>query len=149
MKRIIALFAAISLLSATAVAQDGKAVHFGIDASADFFTPLRTSFPPSVGLGVRARLGGYDQWINFVGSLRYIYGRRLSGFQVPLMLNVNLLKGEKVAAYLGGGFEFDFIGTYYGCMKYQAGVALNNHLDFRVFFKPYQGDLGLGFTYYF
>jgi len=128
-----------------------KAVRFGVDASMDCF--LDENDMPSTnisgGLGVRARWGRQDQWFNLVGGLRYIYGNRLSGIQIPIMLNANLLRGKKVSGYLGGGFEFDFIGTYWGCMKVQAGVLASEHLDFRIFFKPYQGDLGAGFTYYF
>ena len=33
-------------------------------------------------------------------------------------------------------------------MKYQIGLACD-HLDFRIFYKPYQGDLGVGVGYYF
>ena len=128
-----------------------KAVRFGVDASMDCFMDANNlpSTNISGGLGVRARWGRQDQWLNLVGGIRYIYGNRLSGIQVPIMLNANLLKGKKVSGYLGGGFEFDFIGTYWGCAKFQAGVLANEHLDFRIFFKPYQGDLGAGFTYYF
>ena len=72
----------------------------------------------------------------------------LWGFQVPILLNVNLIRGWRASGYLGGGYEFDFAGTYLGCMKVQAGVAAR-HADFRVFYKPYQGDIGAGFTYYF
>ena len=97
---------------------------------------------------MRGRVGRPDQWFNLVGGLRYIYGRRLSGFQVPIMLNVNLLRGKQASAYLGGGYEFDFIGTYWGCTKVQIGLAWR-HLDFRIFYKNYQGDLGAGVTYYF
>ena len=64
------------------------------------------------------------------------------------MLNVNLLKMDWGSGYLGGGFEFDFFGRYLGCMKYQIGLACD-HLDFRIFYKPYQGDLGVGVGYYF
>ena len=143
MRRIILILAAC-LLTISAPGQEKK-VHFGVDASADFFLP---NSKPSAGLGVRVRVGNPDQWINFVGGLRYIYGARLSGPQIPLMLNANLLKFDCGSAYLGAGYEFDFIGTYWGCMKYQLGFAAG-HLDFRVFYKPYQGDLGVGFTYYF
>ena len=152
-KRIIAWFAAL-LLPLSLMGQDNKVFRVGIDASVDCFDFLGTTggdrilIRPSYGLGVRARLGGYDQWFNIVGGVRYIYGPRLSGFQVPILLNVNLLKGRQVSGYLGGGYEFDFIGTYWGCMKAQAGLA-GRHADFRVFYKPYQGDVGVGFTYFF
>ena len=134
------------------IGQSGnKTVRFGADASLDCF--LDTDNLPSSnfsgGLGVRARWGKQDQWLNLVGGLRFIYGPRLQGFQVPIMLNANLLKLEKASAYLGAGYEFDFIGTYWGCMKFQTGLLANEHFDFRVFFKPYQADLGIGFTYYF
>lgn len=146
MKRLTAIFAAL-LLSLSAMAQNDKLVQFGVDASVDcFLSPQNPAF--SGGLGALARVGRIDQWVNFVGGLRYIYGPRLSGFQVPLMVNANLLKGGSVSGYLGAGYEFDFIGTYYGCMKFQAGAAWR-HFDVRLFYKPYQGDLGAGFTYYF
>lgn len=128
--------------------QDNKLFHVGADATVDCFLSTNNRILPSFGVGVRARLGRYDQWINMVGGLRYIYGTRLSGIQVPIMMNVNLIKGKDVTAYLGAGYEFDFIGTYWGCMKAQAGVAWK-HFDFRVFYKHYQGDIGAGLTYYF
>ena len=146
MKRILVILAAC-VLSLSAMGQEKyPLVRVGADLSADFFLPNSN---PSVGLGVRARLGRPDQWFNLIGGVRYIYGRRLSGFQVPIILNVNLLRFDKVSAYVGGGYEFDFIGTYWGCIKLQGGAILGPHTDFRVFYKPYQGDLGVGFTYYF
>jgi len=147
MKKLLSLLTVL-LISFSLMGQDKKIVHIGIDTSIDCFDSSSNKILASFGLGVRTRVGNPDQWINFVGGLRYIYGVRLSGFQVPLMLNVNLLKGKKVSGYLGGGFEFDFISTYLGAAKFQAGVAGRN-IDFRVFYKPYQGDLGAGFTYYF
>lgn len=145
--RIIILFVAL-LIPLSLLGQDDKAFRVGIDASADCFLSSDHTVLPSFGLGARARVGRCDQWVNFVGGVRYIYGTRLSGIQVPVLLNVNLLKGRQVSGYLGGGYEFDFIGTYWGCMKAQVGLA-GKHMDFRVFYKPYQGDLGAGFTYYF
>jgi hypothetical protein len=145
MKKIIVFFAAC-MIALSAMGQ--SKVHVGIDASTDCFLPANSRRCLSFGLGVRTRLGEYDQWMNLVGGLRYIYGPRLSGFQIPVLLNVNLLKGEQLTGYLGGGFEFDFIGTYWGSMKVQAGLAYRN-FDFRVFYKAYQGDLGAGLTYYF
>ena len=145
--RILIIFLAL-LIPGSALAQDDKKFRIGVDASADCFLPMNNSVLPSFGLGARARLGGHDQWFNLVGGVRYIYGRRLSGFQVPILVNVNLLKGSRFSGYLGGGYEFDFIGTYWGCIKLQTGLA-GRHTDFRVFYKPYQGDLGFGFTYYF
>lgn len=145
MKRIIVLCTAL-LLAVSALGQNK--VRVGIDASADCFLPANNASAVSLGLGARARLGERDQWLNLVSGIRYIYGRRLSGFQVPILLNANLLKMDWGSAYLGGGFEFDFFGRYLGCMKYQIGLACD-HLDFRFFYKPYQGDLGAGVTYYF
>ena len=146
MKRILIILAAC-LLSMSAIGQEKvPVVRVGADLSADFFLPHGN---PSVGLGVRARCGRPDQWVNLIGEVRYIYGRRLSGFQVPVLLNVNLLRFDKVSAYVGGGYEFDFIGTYWGCTKFQGGVIIGRHTDFRLFYKPYQADLGVGFTYYF
>ena len=129
--------------------QSGKAVRVGVDASADYFIAPGRFTVPSAGIGVRVRWGRQDQWFNVVGGLRYIYGPRLQGPQIPVMLNANLLKMKKASAYLGAGYEFDFIGTYWGCMKFQAGLLANEKFDFRIFYKPYQKDLGIGFTYYF
>ena len=147
MKRIVLIFAAV-LLSFSLMGQENKLVRVGVDASMDGFISTNNKILPSFGIGVRTRVGRPDQWLNVVGGLRYIYGVRLSGIQVPILLNVNLLKGKKASGYLGAGYEFDFIGTYWGCMKFQAGAAFK-HLDFRVFYKPYQGDIGAGFAYYF
>ena len=148
MKRVLFIALLGLLLSVPLMGQEDKLFHVGADASVDFFLSSGTRVSPGAGLGVRARLGRYDQWVNLVGGIRYIYGRRLSGVQVPILLNVNLIKGGSITAYLGAGYEFDFIGTYYGCMKFQTGLAYRQ-FDFRVFYKPYQGDLGAGFTYYF
>ena len=147
MKRILAIVAAL-LLSFSLKGQENRLFHVGIDTSVDCFLPAGNSITASAGLGVRARLGRYDQWVNLVSGVRYIYGKRLSGIQVPVLLNVNLVKGWPVSAYLGAGYEFDFIGTYWGCMKIQTGLAYR-HFDFRIFYKPYQGDVGAGLTYYF
>lgn len=147
MKRIIAIFAAI-LVSVSVMGQENRLFRVGADASVDCFDSFDDIILPSFGLGVRARMGGPEQRLNLIGGVRYIYGTRLSGIQVPVLLNVNIFKGRQVSPYLGAGFEFDFIGTYLGCAKYQAGLA-GRHLDLRVFYKPYQGDLGAGITYYF
>jgi hypothetical protein len=113
MKRIVAIVVAL-MASISLMGQDNRIVHVGIDASVDCFLNSDNRVSPSLGLGVRARLGEHDQWLNLVG----------------------------------GGYEFDFIGSNYGAWKAQVGLA-SRHLDFRVFYKPYQGDLGAGFTYYF
>jgi len=147
MKRIVAIVVAL-MASISLMGQDNRIVHVGIDASVDCFLNSDNRVSPSLGLGVRARLGEHDQWLNLVGGVRYIYGTRLAGFQVPVLLNVNLLRGDNFSTYLGGGYEFDFIGSNYGAWKAQVGLA-GRQLDFRVFYKPYQGDLGAGFTYYF
>jgi len=130
---------------------DARVFRVGADVSADCFLPFAVGSPfhSSAGVGVRARYGRPDQWVNLIGGVRYIYGQRLSGIQIPVMMNVNLLRLDRVSAYLGGGYEFDFIGTYWGCAKFQGGFLIGPHTDLRVFYKPYQADLGLGFTYYF
>lgn len=154
MRKLIMILAAV-LLALPVMGKDGvaaggdKVFRVGADASADYFIPVSGFGPVSVGLGVRARYGRPDQWVNLIGGLRFIYGSRLQGFQIPLLANVNLIRAEALSAYLGAGYEFDFIGTYWGCMKFQTGVLLGPHYDIRLFYKPYQGDLGLGFTYYF
>ena len=147
MKRAIVLFTVL-LISISLTGQDRKVLHWGIDATVDCFDPSVSTLHPSIGLGVRSRLGGRDQLINIVGGVRYIYGVRLSGIQVPILLNANLVRGRQSSAYFGAGYEFDFIGTYWGATKFQAGLA-GRHLDFRIFYKPYQGDLGVGVTRYF
>ena len=134
------------LFSIPAMGQDG--VRIGVDASADCF--LGSGMPPvSVGLGIRARYGRPDQLVNGIAGLRYIYGSRLSGIQVPILLNFNLVRAETMSFYVGGGYEFDFIGRYLGCMKVQTGILPGPNMDIRIFYKPYQADLGVGFTYYF
>ena len=154
MKRILVI-AVASLLSLSLMGQgrpeSSRVFRVGTDFSADCFLPFAVGSPfhPSAGVGVRARYGRPDQWVNLIGGVRYIYGQRLSGIQIPVMVNVNLLRLDRVSAYLGGGYEFDFIGTYWGCAKFQGGVLIGPHTDLRVFYKPYQGDLGVGFTYYF
>ena len=149
MKRTIAIFAAL-LLSLPLMGQENERFfRVGVDTSIDCFLSTNNRIAPSGGIGVRARLGRYSQWVNGVVGVRYIYGMRLSGIQVPVLVNVNVVRAEKVSAYLGAGYEFDFIGTYWGCMKFQTGVAIAKHFDIRVFYKPYQGDIGAGFTYYF
>lgn len=147
MKKTLTLLFAFLAFSVSLMAQNDKPVRFGVDASVDCFISA-DSPAVSGGLGVLARVGRIDQWVNFVGGVRYIYGPRLSGFQVPLLVNINLLKINQFSSYLGGGYEFDFIGTYLGSMKFQTGVAWR-HFDVRLFYKPYQGDLGAGLTYYF
>lgn len=147
MKRIILLFALLSI-SFSLMGRSDKPVRVGVDATLDCFDSSVRWMVPSYGIGVRARLGRTDQWFNLVGGLRYIYGTRLSGPQIPVMLNVNTIRGKKRSFYLGCGYEFDFLGTYWGCAKFQAGLAGKN-LDFRVFYKPYQGDLGFGVSWYF
>ena len=145
MRKLVAILAA-ALVCLSLSGQGRVEIRPGVDVSTDFFLPVSTT--PSFGLGVSARAGTPEQWINLVGKLRFIYGPRLQGFQIPLMLNANLLRGDRFSGYLGAGYEFDFIGTYWGCMKYQLGLA-GRHVDARLFYKPYQGDLGIGFTYYF
>ena len=141
----ISLLAAL-LFSVPAMGQE--ITRIGVDASADCF--LGSGLPPvSVGLGIRARYGRPDQLVNGIAGLRYIYGSRLSGIQVPILLNFNLVRAETMSFYVGGGYEFDFFGRYLGCMKVQTGILPGPNMDIRIFYKPYQADLGVGFTYYF
>ena len=107
MKKIIVLLAAV-LLSVSLVGRDNKSFHVGVDASTDCFLSVNNTILPSFGLGVRTRLGRYDQWFNLVGGARYIYGTRLSGIQIPILLNVNMLRGKRFAGYLGAGVTFYF-----------------------------------------
>ena len=104
MKKILIVFAAI-LLSAPLSGQDNKFFRIGVDTSVDGFLSSDNRIgAASFGVGARVRLGRYDQWLNLVGGVRYIYGTRLSGFQVPILVNVNLLKGSRFSGYLGGGY---------------------------------------------
>lgn len=153
MRKLATLLAAV-LLSLSLMGQDGgatagKAFRVGVDVSADGFLSNSWRFPISAGIGVRVRYGRPDQWINLIGGLRYIYGTRLSGPQVPLLMNVNFVRTRAISAYIGGGFEFDFIGTYWGSAKFQTGLLLGPHLDLQLSYKPYQEALGVGVTYYF
>ena len=152
MRKLLTVLAALFFcLSLAGRAADGKGIPFqvGADASADFFLSSSGPINVSGGLGVRTRFGSPDQWLNVIAGLRYIYGARLSGPQIPVLLNVNLLKTSSVSAYICGGYEFDFIGTYWGCTKFQTGVLIGPHTDIQISYKPYQGALGVGFTYYF
>ena len=148
MKVRTALISVLAALLFSIPAMGQEVTRIGVDASADCF--LGSGMPPvSVGLGIRARYGRPDQLVNGIAGLRYIYGSRLSGIQVPILLNFNLIRTEAMSLYLGGGYEFDFFGRYLGCMKVQAGILPGPNMDIRVFYKPYQADLGVGFTYYF
>lgn len=147
MKRIAAVLASI-LISVSIFGQNERMVQVGIGASVDCFDLLDGMVLPSVGLGAYSRLGRPDQWVNLMGGVRYIYGTRLSGIQVPILLNVNLLRARQASAYLGAGFEFDFVGSYLGAARFQTGLT-GRHIDLYVFYKPYQGDLAAGVTYYF
>ena len=106
-RALISILAAL-LFSLSAMGQEGARI--GVDASADCFLGPNGMPPVSVGIGVRARYGRPDQLVNAVAGLRYIYGTRLSGIQVPILLNFNLIRAEAVSFYIGGGYEFDFFG---------------------------------------
>ena len=146
-RRALTAALAAVLFSLSAMGQEGARI--GVDASADCFLGPGGMPPVSVGIGIRARYGRPDQLVNAVAGLRYIYGTRLSGIQIPILLNFNLIRAEAMSFYIGGGYEFDFFGRYLGCMKVQAGALAGRHFDIRVFYKPYQADLGAGVTYYF
>ena len=88
MKRILVLCMAL-LLPLSLVGQNDKVFRMGIDASLDCFLSGNHSVTPSFGLGARARVGRPDQWLNLVGGVRYIYGQRLSGLQVPVLARYN------------------------------------------------------------
>ena len=148
MRKAITFIVAV-LMSLSAMGQNEKNFRVGVDASADYFVPTEGFGPVSVGLGVRVRYGRPDQWVNIIGGLRYIYGSRLQGPQVPLLVNVNLLRTKAVSAYLGGGYELDFYSRYLGAVKFQTGVLIGPHMDLQLSYKPYQEAIGLGFTYYF
>lgn len=129
-----------------------KIFRVGLDASMDIFTGSNSSYsyevPISGGLGLRARIGRYNQLFNFIGGARYVFGKNYNGLMVPVLLNLNLFRLDGVAMYFGGGYEFGFLGTYTGDGMLQMGIC-GKHYDLNMYYKPEHVVLGFGFTYYF
>ena len=141
-----------------------KAFRIGLDASMDIFFNNYNSYssydsyydsydndtPISFGIGLRARIGRYDQLFNLIGGARYVFGSRHSGVLVPVLVNINLLRTSDLglSMYLGGGYEFGFSESYSGDAVLQLGMC-RRHYDLSMYYKPSYRVLGLGFTYYF
>ena len=141
-----------------AIKQD-KVFSIGLDISFDFFSGSYSSDRDmesysdyelnSIGLGLRARIGRYDQWFNLIGGMRYLFGEYEASLMVPVLLNLNLLKIGHCTGYIGGGYEFGVYGDYYDDYVLQAGFLIGSHTDFQFFHKPNQEVFGAGFTLYF
>jgi hypothetical protein len=101
------------------------------------------------GAGLRVRIGRPDQMFNIITGARYMFGTS-KGLQVPAILNWNLLRGDGIAMYMGGGYEFGLTDAYQGtgAALVQVGVG-GTHGDLQVFYKPNQDLIGVGFTLYF
>ena len=143
-----------------------KTFRIGLDASMDcflgsnynsysyydsyYYDSYDYDTPISFGIGLRARIGRYDQLFNLIGGVRYVFGSKHSGVLVPVLLNMNLLRSEDlgISMYLGGGYEFGFSNTYGGDAMLQLGMC-GSHYDLSMYYKPSYQVLGLGFTYYF
>ena len=143
-------------------------ITIGIDGSLDYFisdTQTQTTYYDpyygdyyteytegedklAFGAGLRVRIGRIDQWFNLIGGARYMFGG-MKGIQVPVLLNWNLLRGDEMAMYIGGGYEFGITEMYkgLGSAMVQLGISIP-HFDCSFFYKPSQSVLGLGMTVY-
>ena len=143
-------------------------ITIGIDGSLDYFISdsqtQTTYYDPyygdyyteytegedklAFGAGLRVRIGRIDQWFNLIGGARYMFGG-MKGIQVPVLLNWNLLRGDEMAMYIGGGYEFGITEMYkgLGSAMVQLGISIP-HFDCSFFYKPSQSVLGLGMTVY-
>ncbi len=136
-----------------------KFFTIGFDFNFDYFSNYYSSYsysdsyseydPYSIGIGLRARFGRYDQWFNLIGGARYVYGEYKSGVMVPVVLNLNLIKLDPLTMYIGGGYEFGVYGNYYDDYLVQAGMLIGPHTDFQFIYKPNQEVIGAGLTIYF
>lgn len=139
----------------------------GIDGSLDYFvsdTKQTTYYDPyygeyytdyaegedkmAYGVGLRARIGRMDQMFNLISGARYMFGD-MKGVQVPVLLNWNLLRGEEMNLYIGGGYEFGISDMYkgIGSAMAQFGIGIP-HFDVQMYYKPSQTVLGVGLTIY-
>ena len=140
----------------------------GIDGSLDFFVSdaqtQTTYYDPyygeyytdyaegedkmAYGVGLRARIGRMDQMFNLISGARYMFGD-MKGVQVPVLLNWNLLRGDEMNLYIGGGYEFGITDMYKGTgsAMLQFGIGIP-HFDFQMYYKPSQTVLGVGLTIY-
>lgn len=137
-----------------------KAFRIGFDASMNCFLggdyntysdydSYDYDTPISFGIGLRARIGRYDQLFNLIGGVRYVFSK-YSGMLVPVLLNMNLPRSKDlgISMYFGGGYEFGFSNTYGSDAMLQFGLC-GSHYDLSMYYKPSYEVLGLGFTYYF
>lgn len=139
---------------------EDKSVRMGLDASMDVFLDDESSYdsyydsydtPISFGIGLRARVGRYDQLFNLIGGVRYVFGSAHYGFQIPVLLNMNVLRSTEmdIAMYLGAGFEYGTSNSYLSGAMLQCGFC-GMHYDLSMYYKPnYGGVFGMGFSYYF
>ena len=100
------------------------------------------------GAGLYARIGRLDHMFNLISGAKYMFGD-MKGVLVPVLLNWNLLRGEDMAMYIGGGYEFGITDMYKGTgsAMVQFGIAIP-HFDCQLFYKPSQTVIGVGLTLY-
>ncbi len=140
-----------------------KTFTLGFDVSLDYFDSYNYSnhydyyetydyrYPISYGVGLRARIGRFDQLINLIGGIRYVSGNGEVGLMAPVFLNMNLIRHDLLSLYIGGGYEFSCLdtNTYYNDWIIQGGFLFGPHTDLQLFYKPDLKVMGAGFTYYF
>jgi len=133
-----------------------KLFSIGIDASFDLFFNESAAFGSyygsgmqyGYGAGVRVRLGRTDQFFNLISGARYVGGKHHSGAMIPILLNMNLLRMDGLAFYVGGGYEIGIGNAYKNDFVAQLGMR-GYHADLQFYYKPTAQVLGIGFTYYF
>ncbi len=133
--------------------KNNRLFRIGLDASLYFDCNHYRSNPPlEFGVGLKARFGRSNQWLNFIGGAKYLYYNGVSGVMFPIMLNINLLKREYASLYLGGGYEFGSYNIeeryYRGVGVFQMGIC-GPQYDLNMFYKFDSGVIGTGFTIYF
>lgn len=142
-----------------------RSFTLGLDLNLDVFESYYSHYyddydsPISLGVGLRARIGRYDQLFNLIGGVRYVNvngyvnGSDKTGFMVPVLLNMNIIRMDILSLYLGGGYEFSFLdtktNTINGAWMFQGGLLCGPHTDLQIYYKPTQNVYGAGFTFYF
>lgn len=128
-------------------------LRFGLDANVDVddFLALfeNGEYSLNYSVGIKIRLGRYDQLLNLISGASYSFGDD-TGFRVPALLNVNLLRNHNLdmAMYLGGGYELAFSDYYRGSTVLQYGLC-GKHADLCFYYKLKTDAIGVGLTYYF